>query len=114
MSMRRTTCDHSHAAAIARICAAGMTVVLAGCTPSMQMAQLVLPVTGATAKSMQTYPVWAYLWEPDAPRAPVDDLPQHVPASAANFSIRQSRDLFITMDWHPEDHPPMPRGVAQG
>ena len=59
-------------------------------------------------------PAWAYLWAPDFPLPPADDLPRHVPESSASFTIRQEQDLFFSPDWHPADHPPMPEVVAHG
>ncbi|MBV9755366.1 MAG: cytochrome C, partial [Hyphomicrobiales bacterium] len=62
----------------------------------------------------EDFPAWAYLWAPDFPLPPADDLPRHVPESSASFTIRQEQDLFFSPDWHPADHPPMPEVVAHG
>jgi cytochrome c553 len=70
------------------------------------------PVPGASAPD--SFPAWAYPWDPDFKVPVADDKPQRVPASAATFSWIQARDLFFAPDWHPEDHPPMPPIVASG
>jgi hypothetical protein len=76
------------------------------------MAQTQSPTPASAPPS--SFPAWAYPWVPDFKVAPADDVPQHVPDSAASFTIKQERDLFFVPDWHPEDHPTMPDVVANG
>jgi cytochrome c553 len=88
------------------------------------MAVIGITVNGASIAQTQSptpapappssFPAWAYPWVPDFKVPPADDVPQHVPDSAASFTIKQERDLFFVPDWHPEDHPAMPDVVAHG
>jgi cytochrome c553 len=88
------------------------------------MAVVGIAVNGASLAQTQSptpasappssFPAWAYPWVPDFKVTPADDVPQHVPDSAASFTIKQERDLFFVPDWHPEDHPAMPDVVAHG
>jgi cytochrome c553 len=39
---------------------------------------------------------------------------QHVPNSAAGYTLGQIANAFGVPDWHPGDHPPMPGVVAHG
>jgi cytochrome c553 len=59
-------------------------------------------------------PSWAYPWAPDFPLSPADDIPRQVPGSSLSFTTRQASDLFSSPDWHPGDHPPLPKVVAHG
>jgi cytochrome c553 len=56
-------------------------------------------------------PLWLY---PKVERTPVKDTQWHVPGSTATYSDAQLHDLFTTIDWRPEGHPPMPPVVAGG
>ena len=67
-----------------------------------------------TSTSAASFPAWAYPWAPDFKGAPANDMPQHVPDSSQSFTVTQERNLFFVPDWHPDDHPPMPDGVAHG
>src|ERR1017187_5791229 len=72
-----------------------------------------------TTKPHQLPPYWAYCVDPpaDASHAkskPVDETPQHVPNSAASFTLAQIGELFAVPDWHPAGHPPMPDIVGHG
>jgi cytochrome c553 len=67
-----------------------------------------------SASAPDSFPSWAYLWDPDFKVPPADDVPQRLPGSTATFSWRQARDLFFSPDWHPDDHSPMPAVVASG
>jgi cytochrome c553 len=93
-------------AALTAIAAMGLAVSAAS------IAQTPSPTSASTPPS--SFPAWAYPWVPDFKVAPADDVPQHVPDSAASFTIKQERDLFFVPDWHPEDHPAMPDVVAHG
>src|SRR5579863_6991560 len=66
------------------------------------------------ASTAASFPAWAYPWAPDFKAPPADDVPRHVPDSAASFTVKQERDLFFVPDWHPENHPAMPYVVAHG
>jgi cytochrome c553 len=46
--------------------------------------------------------------------APDDGIPKRVSGSTAAFTLTQIRDLYVTPDWHPGDHPPMPEVLARG
>ena len=72
------------------------------------------PSPAPSSPSSASFPAWAYPWAPDFKVAPADDVPQHVPDSAASFTVKQERDLFFVPDWHPDDHPAMPDVVAHG
>lgn len=68
----------------------------------------------APAPTAKEFPSWAFLWAPSFANPPVDDGPQHVPASTTTHTWKQARDLFVAPDWHPDDHPAMPEIVASG
>jgi cytochrome c553 len=77
-------------------------------------AQTVLAGPPALPSDPLSFPAWAYPWVADFPVPPADDVPQHLPGSAAGISWKQARDLFFVPDWHPEDHGPMPEVVKIG
>lgn len=63
----------------------------------------------------QSTPYWAFCINPDsAAPAQVDNSPRHVPGSKAVFTVAETKDLFSLPDWHPNEHPPMPRIVSHG
>jgi cytochrome c553 len=66
----------------------------------------------------QPPPYWAYVVNPPEPPGasakPPDNTPVHVPDSAATFTVAQTQDFFAPPDWHPADHPAMPKIVAAG
>jgi cytochrome c553 len=95
-----------------RVAALAAMAVIGIAVNGASMAQT-QPPTPASAPPT-SFPAWAYPWVPDFKVAPADDVPQHVPDSAASFTIKQERDLFFVPDWHPEDHPAMPDVVAHG
>jgi cytochrome c553 len=86
----------------------GLTV--AGWTVSVAQTPNAVPAASAAA----SLPAWAYPWDPDFQVPPADDVPRKLPASSAAFSWKQVRDLFMSPDWHPDDHPAMPMIVAAG
>jgi cytochrome c553 len=71
---------------------------------------------GATpTRSQELPPAWAYPVNPPDFKLPPDDgTPRKVPGSSVTYTLTQARDRFLTPDWHPGDHPPMPEIVAQG
>jgi cytochrome c553 len=95
-----------------RIAALAAVAVTGIALNAASMAQTQSPTPASAPPS--SFPAWAYPWIPDFKVAPADDAPQHVPGSAASFTIKQERDLFFVPDWHPEDHPAMPDVVAHG
>jgi cytochrome c553 len=95
-----------------RIAALAATAVVGIAIGGAAMAQTQSPTPASAPPT--SFPAWAYPWVPDFKVTPADDVPQHVPDSAASFTIKQERDLFFVPDWHPEDHPAMPDVVAHG
>jgi cytochrome c553 len=95
-----------------RIAALAAMAVIGIAINGAAMAQTQSPTPASAPPS--SFPAWAYPWVPDFKVPPADDVPQHVPDSAASFTIKQERDLFFVPDWHPEDHPAMPDVVAHG
>ena len=81
-------------------------------------------IAGATAESLrEPPPYWAFAINPPADPAAApkktpdkikNDTPRHVPGSTAVFADSQLGDLFAPPDWHPADHPAMPRIVSRG
>ncbi len=60
-------------------------------------------------------PPWAYPVDPPGLASPKDDgTLRRVPDSQLGFTLSQVRDSFLSPDWHPDDHPPMPDVVAHG
>ncbi len=60
-------------------------------------------------------PSWAYAVNPPDFKPPADDGSlRHVPGSSAAFTLTQVRDSFLSPDWHPGNHPPLPEIVAHG
>jgi cytochrome c553 len=60
-------------------------------------------------------PPWAYAVDPPGEVAPKDDgTLRHVPDSALGLTLSQVKDGFVSPDWHPNDHPPLPGIVAHG
>lgn len=62
-------------------------------------------------------PLWAYpvnlQGAAPVPRPPDDGTPKHVPGTSVALTLAQIRDFSKVPDWHPDNHPPMPRSVAQ-
>lgn len=63
-------------------------------------------------------PYWAFAINPSeesaAPTQPPDTTPRHVPNSEAAFTLAQIADFFNPPDWHPQEHPAMPKIVSHG
>jgi len=60
-------------------------------------------------------PPWAFIVDPaGADSTPSDTAPLRVPGSARTYDAVELDDSFQVADWHPADHPPMPRVVAKG
>jgi len=82
-------------------------------------ALLVSAATWAVAESPapggDVPPPWAYPIDPPNVVAPKDDgTLRHVPDSALGLTLSQVKDGFVSPDWHPGDHPPMPPIVVHG
>jgi cytochrome c553 len=87
-----------------RVIAAALTLGVALCGP---------PQAPAWAEDVP--PAWAYAVNPpDFKPEPDDGKLRHVPGSTAAYTLTQARDLFAALDWHPNDHPPLPEIVAHG
>jgi cytochrome c553 len=82
------------------------------------LATLVAPWSGwaeAPAAGDDVPPPWAYPVDPPNVVAPKDDGSlRHVPDSTLGFTLSQVKDGFLSPDWHPNDHPPLPEIVAHG
>lgn len=70
----------------------------------------------ALAEVRVSAPQWAYpLNTSGPPKAPPDDGSlRHVPNSTVSLTQAQILNRFLTVDWHPDGHPPMPIPVARG
>ncbi len=63
----------------------------------------------------QPAPAWAYpVNPPDFKPVPDNGSIRRVPGSTAGYTLTQTRDRFVALDWHPADHPPLPEVVARG
>ncbi len=68
---------------------------------------------GLTAFAADDVPRWAFVvTAPPAPGSTTDTSLQHVPGSTIGLTRAQIGDLTKAVDWHPEDHTPMPTAVA--
>ena len=88
----------------------GLAIAISG----VAVAQTPDADSASLASTPDSFPSWAYPWAPDFKVPPADDVPQRLPGSTAAFSRTQTRDLFFSPDWHPDDHLPMPAVVASG
>lgn len=71
----------------------------------------------ALAQGVGELPSWAFPMNPPDAKPPVDDgVPRRVPGSNVSYSLTQLSDprAFTAPDWHPQEHPAMPRVVAEG
>jgi len=79
-----------------------------------------LPGSADAGPLRESPPGWAFAVNPAVGGAPAPPSPSpditllRVPGSDAAFTPAQIGDLFSAVDWHPQDHPPMPRVVARG
>ena len=72
-------------------------------------------VAGLPAYAAEGPPEWAYPVNPPDFKPPEEDgVLRRVPGSTATYSVTQLRDRFIAPVWHPGEHPPLPKVVAQG
>jgi cytochrome c553 len=77
---------------------------------------LCVTAPAAAAPAADPPPSWAFpLNPPDHPgTAPSATKFEHVPGSKVTYSDAQLHDDFLTADWFPDEHPPMPTIVAVG
>jgi len=66
----------------------------------------------------ESLPVWAWpLLPPGTPSAPgakPTGEVKHVPGSLASYTDKEIPSLFLVPDWFPNEHPKMPKVVAEG
>ncbi|MEQ1775636.1 MAG: c-type cytochrome [Burkholderiales bacterium] len=71
--------------------------------------------TASFAQSAESPPEWAYPVNPPGFKpVPDDGTIRRVPGSTAGYTLTQTRDLFVSPDWHPADYPARPEIVANG
>jgi hypothetical protein len=56
------------------------------------------PNAGSTPSASDSFPAWAYPWDPDFKVPPADNVPHRLPGNTAAFSWAQARDLFFAPD----------------
>jgi cytochrome c553 len=89
--------------------------LMRGLAALLSVVFLLFLATGSPVRGEEGPPPWAYpVNPPDFKPSPDDGQLQHVPDSAAAFTVGQTRDRFFAPDWHPADHPPLPEIVAHG
>jgi cytochrome c553 len=82
---------------------------------ALALAGLATLCTGNLIANDDTPPPWAYAANPPGlTPAPDDGVARRVPGSEKAFTLTQIRDLYSPPDWHPNEHPPMPKAVGQG
>ena len=77
------------------------------------LSAIVLLIIGAAfagdGPTVHEPPEWAYPLNRSGPPKPLpDDGLLHVPGSSVALPIRALTDRFGAVDWHPDQHPPMP------
>jgi cytochrome c553 len=87
---------------------------LAAATSGIAIAQTPNAGQAQSPSASDSFPSWAYPWDPAFVAPAADDVPQHLPGSTAAVSWKQARDLFFAPDWHPDARPAMPDVVASG
>ena len=103
--------------AVATRCTWQRTLVIAaiaGCATVASAARAEDSRAGSPIDAKATPPEWAYPWAPDYHYPPDNDHPRHVSGSSLTFAASLMSDPFFTVDWHPDDHAPMPSIVARG
>lgn len=71
--------------------------------------------TVSYAQGTEAPPAWAYPVNPPGFKpVPDDGSIRRVPGSTAGYTLSQTRDRFISPDWHPADYPTLPEIVARG
>jgi cytochrome c553 len=79
----------------------------------------ILSLLAFAARGAEDFPTWAYpVAPPAAPGAPAavdDESPRHVPGSTVALTKKDlAAHVVAVPDWHPEDHPAMPKVVSMG
>lgn len=70
---------------------------------------------GMPAYGAEEPPAWAYpMNAPGFKPTPDDGSMRQVPGSTESYTLTETRNRFGAVDWHPDDHPPMPEVVARG
>ncbi|HTI66134.1 MAG TPA: c-type cytochrome [Caulobacteraceae bacterium] len=95
---------------------AGIAAGVVGCSPPAKE-----PPAAKAGPKLQT-PTWAYAVRlaPPEPKAKDDGAPQSLPGSTRRFTRAQIGNQFVPgavpglADWFPQDHPAMPKLVAEG
>jgi len=59
-------------------------------------------------------PDWAYPVAPPSAERPDNTVGKQMPGSAKTYTQAQIDDGFNPPDWYPDEHPPLPRVVANG
>src|SRR5262249_13756855 len=103
---RGEACSHFASPSYSRNEGARMTRV--GKIGVLLLALLPLPATAAER------PEWAFGPEQPNPRQPDDGILKQAPGSAKFYTQAQIDDPMHPPDWFPNEHPSMPRVVAQG
>ena len=78
---------------------------------------LLLAATAAFAIDLVEPPAWAYPMLPADLKPPVDDgVPRTRAGSSASYTVTQMNNVraFVSPDWFPQEHAPMPPVVANG
>jgi cytochrome c553 len=78
---------------------------------------LLLAATATFAIDLVGPPAWAYPMLPAGLKPPFDDgVPRTRPGSSASYTVTQMNDVraFVSPDWFPQEHAPMPPVVANG
>jgi cytochrome c553 len=80
---------------------------------------LIVCASAVALRGADEFPSWAYpVAAPALPGAPVprdDGRLRHVPGSTVALALKDfAAHVTAVPDWHPEDHPPMPKVVSFG
>ncbi len=70
--------------------------------------------TPPPAATTEPPPAWAFVWDSTYVAPPADSTPRTVPGSTVRYSQLDARNRYLSPDWHPGEHPPMPDIVARG
>jgi|ERR1043166_494159 cytochrome c553 len=75
---------------------------------------VLLLVSAPVAATAAEFPDWAYPVMPPGLQRPDPNAVITVPGSDKKYTNQQINDPFNPPDWFPQDHPPMPKVVANG
>ncbi len=86
-----------------------------GHVPIFACGSILLALAAPLPATAEPPPAWAYPINPPGFQPETDSgESRRVPDSTLSITLTQVRNLYYVPDWHPEDHPPMPRIVANG